>query len=161
MRRAFFAVWLCFGVCRAALGATLEPGDVLVATSGVPPEISALDPLTGAKTPICSCATFNTIRDLAVSASGKLYAIGQVHLPGDVIDDGVAEIDPSDGSQRVVSSGGFFGFLQGVAAAAGDGQAAEQDQDHRNRAHDQTPGSSGRSPVEVAYSSSARRARTL
>ena len=47
-----------------------------------------------------------------------------------------------------------------IAVAAGDQNGERRGYENLGRTHDQAPGSTGISPVEVAYSSSACRART-
>src|SRR5438876_6444546 len=97
-----FAGLLSCGLPDVADAVTLKPGDIIVGNDA--PEISFVDPQTRVRTSICQCTTFNTIWDVAVKGTDKIYAVGQ--LPN--ASEAVVEINPADGQQRVVSSGGNF-----------------------------------------------------
>jgi len=90
---------------------TLAPGDLVVGESRSPVLISVVNVQTGGKTVICSCTTLQTIRDVAVKGSEKIYAVGQ--LPNASY--AVVAVDPATGAQTVVSSGGVFNSPTGIA----------------------------------------------
>jgi hypothetical protein len=105
--------------------ATLEPGDIVVGDSLSPVEFHQLDPQTGAKTHLCDSALLNSLKDLAVRGTDKIYAVGQLNEDFEFAQ-GVIEIDVQTCDERVVSSGSHFTRLQGIAVEA-DGRLVVSD----------------------------------
>ena len=66
---------LAFGRIEAV---ELTPGDLVVGDSRSPVRVSVVNPITRVKTNVCDCATLNTIRDVAVRGTDRIYAIGQL-----------------------------------------------------------------------------------
>ncbi len=111
---------LVLALISPAAAVTLKPGDIVVGDDS--PRVSVVDPQTRIKTVICNCTTLATLWDLAVKGTEKIYAVGT--LP--TAKQAVVEIDPASGQQRVVSSGGNFVRLEGIAVEA-DGNLVVSD----------------------------------
>jgi len=99
---------------KPASALTLQEGNIVLLESGSPDSIFVVDRLTGAETLLCQCSKLYSSMDVAVYA-GKVYVAGYLDLGGGQHLAGVLEVDPTDGSQRVVSAGNRFGWLQGIA----------------------------------------------
>lgn len=102
---------ICCGFS-AVEAVTLNPGDLVVGDSRTPVRVSVVNPQAKSKTVVCDCTALGTIKSVAVKGNEKIYAIGQ--LPGSTTQ-AVVAIDPVSGAQTVVSSGGNFKSLQGIA----------------------------------------------
>ena len=136
----------------AAVAASLDPGDVIVADQFAR-DIVRVNPTTGVQAIISGDGVFATPSAVAITASGDLFVADQDALGGAII-----RVDPATGSQTVITSGGGFVNPGGIAIAA-DGSLIIADRDARTIVRvnpttgDRTVISSGGlfvSPVSVA-----------
>jgi sugar lactone lactonase YvrE len=102
---------------RIALSCNLSPGNILVA-DGSSQTIWAIDPLSGAKTPISVAGLLGFPRGIALDSGGQIVV-------GDSTTNLVVRINPLTGVQTVLSSGGFDD-VAGIAVEA-DGHILASD----------------------------------